>query len=179
MCISYFYDFLNDTGRLDRLLAWLGIPGKAVGAVFEKITCDGSNIDFTIELEGEGFVYFEIKYSEPEFGHAGKEKAKYEKIRAKYHDDAVIKFEKYRKHYQFVRNVCIAKDGNHTVFLIPKENENIEKSYEDVSKAVQNMTDFSVRRIFWEDLLDAFPNEDIRRKYFRFDYQNIYSCCDK
>lgn len=169
LCIAYFYDFISDKVKLQKLISTvLNITAEVKRAGFEYITKDGSNIDFVVELENGGMVYFEIKYTEPEFGIASSGTAEYQKIRRKYHSAVEISDSDYRSQYQLVRNVCLSPNhsNNYTVFLLPRANSSINKKYDDGLKAIGNIQDFHVQKLYWEDLLEQIPNETVFKKYF-------------
>ena len=69
LCIAYFYSFINNKNKLQKLVTdVLKINSEVSSAEFEYITSDGSNIDFVVHLKNGGTVFFEIKYTEREFG---------------------------------------------------------------------------------------------------------------
>ena len=171
LCLAYFYDFINSEEKLQHLISRvLKLNAKATKGEFEYIVKnDGSNIDFVVYLENGGMVYFEIKYTEPEFGIASSDTADYQRIKNDCHSAVEISDEDYRRQYQFVRNVCLSPKGsnNYTVFLLPRMNESINIKYDDGIKAINNIDKFNVQRLYWEDLLDQIPNETIYQKYFK------------
>lgn len=171
LCLAYFYDFISNEEKLQQLISGaLKINAKAIKGEFEYIVKnDGSNIDFVVYLENSGMVYFEIKYTEPEFGTASSDTADYQRIKNDCHSAVEISDEDYRCQYQFVRNVCLSPKGsdNHTVFLLPRVNESINIKYDDGIKAIKNFDKFNVQRLYWEDLLDQIPNETVYQKYFQ------------
>ena len=172
LCVNYFYPIISDNEKLNGLSAFLGAKEKAVSADFEFIVEDKSNIDLAIRLENGKYIYLEIKYCESEFGSASSKRAQndgtYKRIRKTYHDSVLITDEDYLKHYQIIRNICLShvSTGNITVFLIPSKNESINNQYEQSMKAIENPEDFNFKRIYWEDLISAFANSEIRKKYF-------------
>ncbi len=169
LCISYFYEFISNIQKLQKLVSEvLNITSKVKSAEFELVTEDSSNIDFAVQLENGGTVYFEIKYTEKEFGIASSETDKYKTIRAKHHSEIEISTTDYMKQYQLVRNVCLSPNNsnNHTVFLLPRANESINKKYDDGIKAIKNIQSFNVQKLYWEDLLEKIPNQTVLKKYF-------------
>ena len=51
LCISYFYEFISDDQKLQKLISEvLNINSKVKSAEFELVTKDGSNIDFLFNL---------------------------------------------------------------------------------------------------------------------------------
>lgn len=171
LCISYFSEFLNKPQKLDELLAFLGINKKALNGEFEVVAGEeGTNVDFTINLEGGNHVYFEIKYTEPDFGSINYKTdcKKYQDYFKGCHKGASIEWDDYKKYYQIVRNVCLSENGNYTIFLLPRSNDSINSGYEKGIRKIKNFGKFrnSVKRVMWEDLLIAFPNNNVFEKYF-------------
>lgn len=169
LCISYFYDFIVNMDKLQSLISGvLGIDAKIKSAEFERIVKDGSNVDFAVELENGGVVYFEIKYTEQEFGQATSPKTDYLKIKEEKHSAVDISYEDYIKQYQLVRNICLSPENsnNYTVFLLPRDNESINEKYEDGIKTIGNVCDFRFQRLHWEDLLEQIPDKNVHEKYF-------------
>lgn len=171
LCIAYFYSFINDKKKLQKLVTnVLKINSEVDSAEFEYITQDGSNIDFVVHLKNGGHVFFEIKYTEREFGAATSKKAKYNEIKNKFHSAVQISYKAYLKNYQLVRNVSLSPEGgnNHTVFLVPKENGSINDHYDNGLPTIANINKFNVQRLYWEDLLEQIPDNKVFEKYFDF-----------
>lgn len=172
LCVNYFYPFLSDINKLTELVRFLGIDENASGAEFEFTAPDSSNIDFVIFTEGGRRVYMEIKYCESDFGAASSKKAiengTYAAIKEKYHQKAEIDFDGYLKNYQLIRNISLShKDsGSLTVFLVPRDNESINRKYDEGIAKLRNHDDFNFKRVYWEDLIASFGNKEIEKKYF-------------
>ncbi len=169
LCIAYFYDFISDRAKLQKLISTvLNINAQAECADFEYVTQDGSNIDFVVKLANGGMVYFEIKYTELEFGAASSATADYQEIREKYHSAVEISDIDYRSQYQLVRNISLSpsQSDNYTVFLLPRANASVNEKYEKGINSIVNIKDFHVQRLYWEDLLEQIPNESVFKKYF-------------
>lgn len=173
LCISYFAKFINNAKKLDEILTFLGINEKSEYGEFEVIAGEEkTNVDFTIHLKNGKNVYFEIKYTEPEFGavSSSTDESKYRNYYNDCHKGVQIDWDDYKKHYQIVRNVCLSENGNYTIFLLPRSNDSINICYEKGIRKINNFDKFknSVKRIMWEDLLLAFPNNGVFEKYFDF-----------
>lgn len=166
LTINYFYDFIENIKLLNSLLCFLGINERAKEATLEYSLVDQSEIDFVIKLENDKFVYFEVKYSELEFGSASSTKTDYKKRQVERYSKVSMGFEDFKKHYQFARNIILGENGSYSVFLVPKFNDKIIFDYNRCSKSVLNADLFNYRMVFWEDLLVTFPNERIHEKYF-------------
>ena len=170
LCVSFFYQFVTDVNKLNELARFLGATSAAVNAEFEMVIQDRSNIDFVIHLEKGKDIYIEIKYCEAEFGKADIKKPEktYQKIRNDHHASIDMSQKDYLENYQLVRNVCLSpkESGNLTVFLVPEQNDKINQSYAQGVKTIKNPQNFSFKRVYWEDLLQKFPNDEIAKKYF-------------
>ena len=178
LCISYFYGFIKDKERLFSLCEFLGVA-KPSGACFEFIENEreGTNVDFAILLENGSRVYFEIKYTEENFGSVGKvlgskseaeTRAYYLDRKKRFYSLVEISDNDYLKHYQVVRNIslCPKSSGNKTVFLIPRENESVCRSLDYGLGAIRNLDGFNYEVVFWEGLLEKFPSNWVFEKYF-------------
>lgn len=171
LCIAYFYSFINNKNKLQKLVTdVLKINSEVSSAEFEYITSDGSNIDFVVHLKNGGTVFFEIKYTEREFGIATSKTADYKDIKNKFHPTVHISYESYLKNYQLVRNISLSPKGgnNHTVFLVPKANGSINDHYDNGILTITNIDKFNVQRLYWEDLLEQIPDDKVFEKYFNF-----------
>jgi hypothetical protein len=172
LCVCYFYSFIKDKIKLQKLVTEvLKINSAVKSAEFEYvIKSDKTNVDFVVHLENEGDIFFEIKYTEREFGTATSPKADYMKIKNDFHSSVNINNEDYLKHYQLIRNICLSpKSGkNHTVFVLPKSNSSINESYKSGISSISNTKDFNIQCIYWEDLLEQIPDSIVFDKYFNF-----------
>lgn len=171
LCIAYFYSFITDKRKLQTLVTdVLKIDSDAERAEFEYMTADGSNIDFVVHLQNGGHIFFEIKYTEREFGSATSRTADYMGIKKKFHANVQISDEDYLKHYQLVRNICLSPKGgnNYTVFLVPKDNGSINDHYDRGILTMANIRSFHVQRLYWEDLLKQIPDSTVFEKYFDY-----------
>ena len=171
LCIAYFYSFINNKDKLQKLVTdVVKIDSKVDCAEFEYITPDGSNIDFVVHLKNGGHVFFEIKYTEREFGSATSKTADYMRIKKKFHANVEITDANYLKNYQLVRNICLSpvNGNNHTIFLVPKENGSINDHYDHGIPTIANINNFNVQRLYWEDLLEQIPDNKVFEKYFDY-----------
>ncbi len=178
LCISYFYEFTKDRALLCSLCEHLGV-GAPASACFELVESksEGTSVDFAIMLENGGRVYFEIKYTEQVFGSASRVLGKrsceqtreyYLDRKRRFYSSVDIGDDDYLKHYQVVRNISLSPRGSQskTVFLIPKASEGICDSLYSGLEAIQNLDNFNYEVIYWEELLERFPNEHVFKKYF-------------
>lgn len=178
LCISYFYEFIRDRALLCSLCEYLGM-GAPISACFELVEdkSEGTSVDFAIMLENGGRVYFEIKYTEQVFGSAarviGKKNCEqtreyYLDRKRRFYSSVDISDDDYLKHYQVVRNISLSprESQNKTVFLISKANTGVRDSLYSGLGAIRNPDSFNYEVIYWEDLLEKFPNKWVFEKYF-------------
>lgn len=166
LTLNYFYDFLGNIEKLNFLLRYIGINENALEATVEYSLDDKSEIDFAISLCNGKCVYFEVKYSETEFGAATNKTTDYLNRQNTLYSKLEMSFEDFKKHYQFARNVILGVDGNYSVFLVPKFNDKIFADYGKCRKSLINVDSFNFRLIFWEDLLTTLSNKKVQEKYF-------------
>ena len=171
LCINYFYDFLFDPAKLSKFVKLLGIDMKPISGEFEVDPGDGSSIDFVVHFENGKHLFCEIKYSESDFGPAKtKEYGEdfYLKRKRDHYSNVKISGIDFFKHYQIVRNLCLATSGNHTLFLYPSRNTSVAKDLTEGLESISNNNDFAYHRITWEELLKAIPNDRVQEKYFPY-----------
>ena len=167
LSLNYFYDFIENLEKLNKLLKFLGINELAHEATLEYGIYDKTEVDFVIKLKSGKFVYIEVKYSEKEFGPASSKTTDYKKRKEQFYSKADIGFNNFKKHYQFIRNVILGVDGNYSVFLVPMFNDKIIKDYYKAVESLKNFNDFSVSLVKWEDLLKVVADDAIEYKYFK------------
>ena len=197
MCLNFFYPLIKEM-ELDVVLKAIGIENDSIdykSCCFEKKsevekrmqkkyrpTC----FDFYIETKKGKKIYFEIKYTEQNFGkakpddiHKGKFDDVYKKnlnsIDEKYQDRC-----KFLENYQILRNViCVSKDS-YVVFLYPNNNTTIERQANHAkSDIVKEHLKNNVINLTWEKLLcvteENIKNENVEKQIddFREKYINI------
>lgn len=140
LCINLFFPLIFEE-KLDLVLHMLDIPSlKPMESCFEKeseLELGGgrkTNFDFYIQLSDKTKIYFEIKYSEEEFGKAKNDeehRVKFAKtyqpllknndfINNEYHE-----MTSFFNTYQIMRNFCHIDDNSFVVFVYPKANQKI------------------------------------------------------
>ena len=140
LCINFFFPLMLED-KLGLILDLLGIPKKSItGTYFEKEsdleTGAGrrTNFDFYIQLSDNTKVYFEIKYSEAEFGKAKNDDEHRVKYANTYQpllkNNGFIKpeyseMDAFLDSYQIMRNLCHINDNSFVVFVYPKANQKI------------------------------------------------------
>lgn len=159
MCINFFFPLFKEN-RLDLVLDFLGFTGDRVRydtVAFEKESkIDGvlnyrpTNFDFFFETELGKKFYFEIKYTEHDFGKAPKDKTKKTLFDQEHIDKFIKVYSKnlgaikpayqgingFLSNYQLLRNVIHAGPSSYVVFVYPRENTRIKLG---VRKALNEM----------------------------------------
>ncbi|BAX80846.1 hypothetical protein ALGA_2524 [Labilibaculum antarcticum] len=168
MCINFFYPLIVEN-QLHLLSEFLGFKNEKIEkktAVFEKDSPIDSigkyrptNFDFYFKTESGKEFYFEIKYTEGQFGKAKNDQDHISKYEAVYkHNMQVIANEYTNKdtffsHYQIIRNLIHVGDDKYVVFLYPKENKKINQQ---ASKAKTNILkeayQANLYNTYWEDI---------------------------
>lgn len=147
VCLNFFYPFISEK-NIDMLLEIFQLEKETVvDWAFEKVLNpkEGTNFDFYLKLQSGRQIFFEVKYSEQEFGKAksiGKYRRKYEeiyknllhgKIRSNLNE-----YDKLIQHYQLLRNVSYVEDDKNHLFIIicPQDNVKLIQEYDYVLKHV-------------------------------------------
>lgn len=194
MCMNFFYPLMIED-RLDIILKAInskikwGKPvalfefnspmevGKAAELNKEKLFGEPTNFDFFITTSNGYRVYFEIKYTEAEFGAPEKKNNSYPQ---KYYD----KFEVYKSlipscfkdeykanadyfldHYQLMRNLIHLQSSNDfVVYLVPGENPIISEA-EEIKNVLNSLQD-NCKVVKWEDIITVVENEALLKDYY-------------
>ncbi len=194
MCMNFFYPLMIED-RLDIILKAInskikwGKPvalfefnspmevGKAAELNKEKLFGEPTNFDFFITTSNGYRVYFEIKYTEAEFGAPEKKNNSYPQ---KYYD----KFEVYKAlipscfkdeykanadyfldHYQLMRNLIHLQSSNDfVVYLVPGENPIISEA-EEIKNVLNSLQD-NCKVVKWEDIITVVENEPLLKDYY-------------
>lgn len=194
MCMNFFYPLMIED-RLDIILKAInskikwGKPvalfefnspmevGKAAELNKEKLFGEPTNFDIFITTSNGYRVYFEIKYTEAEFGAPEKKNNSYPQ---KYYD----KFEVYKSlipscfkdeykanadyfldHYQLMRNLIHLQSSNDfVVYLVPGENPIISEA-EEIKNVLNSLQD-NCKVVKWEDIITVVENEPLLKDYY-------------
>lgn len=196
LAINFFFPLIQEK-KLEAILDILGIQNDDIDysqSCFEKEsdietgTFRKTNFDFYIELKSGVKIYFEIKYTENEFGKAKHNTEYKNKFNSMYKEllkkcsaiKADFKTEKYfLSNYQLMRNLIHINENSYVVFLFPKNNINIRRKSEWAkNEVVYEKFNHHFMPITWEDLVEKacekfanqnlfdYYNEDFRKKYF-------------
>ena len=182
MCLNFFFPLLKEK-ELEVVLKAIGYEMKndeinyktccfEKESEIEKVNNKyrATSFDFYFKTKGGKNIFFEIKYTEQEFGKAKPDvthKAKFDDV---YKNKLCSFNEGYRQkttffeNYQILRNlICISKDS-YVVFLYPNNNDKIKKQAE-FAKSNILMEDLkkNVINLSWEKLL-CFTEKNIKNE---------------
>lgn len=169
MCINFFYPLMVEK-QLGIILDFLGFNNEQIDystAVFEKESGIDSigghrptNFDFYFKTSSSKEFFFEIKYTEQDFGKAINDKEHTEKYEAVYKDNMNViepyysEKETFFQNYQIIRNLIHIAENSYVVFLYPKDNKKIRAG---ASIAKNEILKISYKSHFydihWEDIL--------------------------
>jgi len=140
LCINLFFPLILED-KLSVILELLDIPKQPVTEVYFEKESDleigagrKTNFDFYMRLSDKTKIYFEIKYTESEFGKAKNDNEHRVKYANTYQpllkNNSFIKTEysnvdKFLDSYQIMRNLCHISENSFVVFVYPKANAKI------------------------------------------------------
>ena len=141
MCINFFYPLIKEN-LLESILNVMGIKGEInynsndicfeKGSKLETNAKRKTNFDFYIKLTSGIKIYFEIKYTENEFGKAKHDEEHKNKFNDIYmpliKNNPAIKEsfkteDKFLNNYQIMRNIAHVSEDSYVIFIYPKENQ--------------------------------------------------------
>ena len=185
MCINFFFPLII-TEKLDILLGELGLTEDILydTAKFEKESnIDDKNaikekipelqqkdtiptsFDFYFETTKKK-LYFEIKYTEKEFGSAKKDldkyKLKYEKI---YQEAANGKIQSntekiFLDNYQIMRNLIHVDNDSYIIFVVPEDNKSVYDQATEAKNSVMDKYQDKVKTITWDRLYEIIEEHE-------------------
>ena len=166
-CITNFVNYT--TRRLKKIISrLLNINGDSVNydkILFEKESeIEGSrrrtNFDFYFETSLGRKIYFEIKYTEKEFGKAKEDDAhieKYNSIYKKHCDSLNPEYSdrtNFLRNYQLMRNLIHLSDNSYLVFVYPNKNKKIKEQAENAkTNFVKPKFQQNLINLTWEQLV--------------------------
>jgi hypothetical protein len=196
MCINFFYPLIQEE-LLEKIAETLRIPGHIIynseNVCFEKeseLEPDGerkTNFDFFIKLDTGVKIYFEIKYTESEFGKAkndGEHQAKFQRTYQPLLEkcDAIkeaFKNEAYfLNNYQIMRNILHIDKDSYVVFIYPQKNVGFRTAALQQRKDVVT-SEYTSHFVFftWEGLLEQLEyrlkDHDLK-KYYASEFRAKY-----
>ena len=130
MSFNLFIPLISEN-RLDTIFKLLDLNDEIRKWQFEYIasTTEGTNFDFFIKGDNQNY-YFEVKYTEDNFGSAKMDTKHIQKYNEVYEKRikqiCSVKIEDFFKRYQLWRNICYSSDGI-VVFVFPKFREDLKE----------------------------------------------------
>lgn len=188
LCYNYFRPMLSDNRRAKEEL--VNLISEKITPITNDAECkfeykpyenEGTEFDFYIKQDACKEIFFEIKYTENGFGKAKDDKEHNEKFESTYKsmiadcvclkDKTNIPSLKFFNDYQLFRNVIRVTDKNKfSIFIFPKENENIVSSFERFKKCyISEEYSDNVKALYWEDLMKGKEETELFKKYFAED----------
>lgn len=208
MCMNFFFPLIVEN-KLELLLEYINPQiewGKAT-AQFEFNSplelakakanhlshdiSEPTNFDFYIETENGYHLYFEIKYTEQDFGKPKKIKgtneypSQYDEKFYKVYNELIPecinpqrKGDKlfFLSHYQLMRNlVHLQTEKDYVIFLVPQKNP-IIKHAREIRKELVSLSD-NCKIVEWEDIIKVVENDpqlheyyaEFKKKYLEFE----------
>ena len=135
---------------------------------FEKVLFpkEGTTFDFYLKLQSGRQIFFEIKYSEQEFGKVksiGKYRRKYEEFYKKRLQGKIMpslnEYDELIEHYQLLRNISYVDAAKNHLYIIicPQDNKKLIEDYNDVlDHVIVPELHGKIRLQTWESLVMAF-----------------------
>lgn len=183
MCMNFFFPLMQEKklgyvlDLLDTKEEWREPEGQ-----FEKISdIDGGQrgatyFDFFIAASNEKKAYFEIKYTENDFGTAKDDKSHNDKWNTIYRElvetspvlkQGIIDKDYFFKNYQLLRNMVHVRNlqNDYVVFLVPEETL-YKKAKQVIIKVVKPDALKHVRVIGWNEAFDAVKNDPQLADYY-------------
>ena len=167
MCLNMFYPLIKEK-KLDLLVKALKLDSDSIdydSVCFEKksIIEKGyrpTSFDFYFRTNNGKEIYFEIKYTEQEFGNAKRDQEHFDKYESVYKkhcsaiDSKYCNCVNFLDNYQLMRNVIHISKNSYVVFIFPENNKKIKQKAE-FAKSVLVKSDFqqNVINLTWEHLL--------------------------
>ncbi|NVN94690.1 MAG: hypothetical protein HXX18_05340 [Bacteroidetes bacterium] len=187
MCLNFFFPLFCEK-KLELITELLGFKNETINyetVCFEKNGKDGgsgrraTNFDFYFETKSGKKIYFEIKYTESEFGKAKNDKEHIEKFNNVYSNftkplnDNFITSKPFFDNYQILRNLIHIDDNSFVVFVYPKDNKGISKGVHKVK--TEFLTAKFQNHFFaetWEKLFESIyskaSNEKLKKQLTSF-----------
>jgi len=185
MCLNFFFPLLEEK-ELDVILKYLGFENEKINyekTCFEKNSTvelinknyRPTNFDFYIETMSGKEIFFEIKYTEQEFGKAKNDEIHKNKFNDVYKNNLKVINEKYHqpeiffKNYQILRNLICISENSYVVFLYPSKNKKIKIQAETAQSSIlhENVKN-NLKNLMWEELIvftyDNVKNSQIKKQ---------------
>ncbi|MFD2938778.1 PGN_0703 family putative restriction endonuclease [Flavobacterium notoginsengisoli] len=190
MCFNFFYPLYHER-KLELVLDSLGIKNEKINystVCFEKDGKDKCEIknyrptsfDFYFETQNEKKFFFEIKYTEAEFGSAKNDISHQEKFNTVYSkfvnalNDDFKTIEAFLKKYQICRNLIHIEENSFVVFVYPEANKKIREGAESAKEIINLNYSNNFKCINWETLFQNI-NDSIEEKKLKDHFNDFKS----
>ncbi len=177
MCINFFYPLMVEN-RLELITDFLNFPNETISshsAEFEKESeIDGkngnraTNFDFYFQTVSGKEFFFEIKYTEYDFGKAKNDQSHVKKFNEIYKhklgciNPEYAEMQSFFKHYQIIRNLIHVGKDKYVVFLYPEANKKIKESAAEAKEQILKSEFRShLFDVHWEDIV-AFVQSKVK-----------------
>ncbi|MGK4568162.1 PGN_0703 family putative restriction endonuclease [Flavobacterium sp. 3HN19-14] len=178
MCLNFFFPLFEEK-ELDIILNLFGFENDEINyskTCFEKnsdIEKSDKNyrptsFDFYIETISGKRIFFEIKYTEQEFGKAKEDDIHLNKFNDVYKNNLRVINEEYHqpniflKNYQILRNLICISENSYVVFLYPNKNKKIKNQAESAKDKILNKDiKENLINLTWEELI-SFTEKNIK-----------------
>lgn len=142
---------------------------------FEYIENPNENTNFDFFIKGNNFnIYFEVKYTETEFGKAKDDEDHREKYNNIYKDNLEqivnISQKQFFNEYQLWRNILYSEKG-YIVFVVPKFRTDLVNIVEIAKKQVKNNNNVKILTI--DDVVNKCKEYDVYKDHY-IEFENKY-----
>lgn len=181
LCYNYFRPLIDNNHHPKKEL--IKLMKDAGISILSKSECgfehvedekEGTSFDFYVK-DGDVEAFFEIKYTENDFGKAEDDDSHRKKFENTYRkflqnckcltDNKKVDFEEFRKFYQLYRNVLRVTDKQkYVVFVFPKENDHVKKEFDAFIEKINSEYCNNVKCLYWEDIVEK--DTELYKKYF-------------
>lgn len=189
MCISFFKKFFEKPEYENILLDVLRGSGIEIAtedqieaAAFEYEPCskEKTNFDFFILLHSGEKIFFEIKYTESEFGGISPDKNDLYKYDRKWNDiykDMIsvcpfltVDKDEFYANYQINRNIAYAGAADYVLFLTPAANH--ENGIEKGRTYIDKLNHSHIKNLYWEEII-------AKTKIYAYGFSELSEYCEK
>lgn len=167
MCLNFFYPLMKEK-ELEIILNAIGFKNERVNydsvcfekkSIIEK-TYRATFFDFYMETTLGKKIYFEIKYTEQQFGKAKSDKLHSNKFDNVYKNNLGSISNRYSnkkdflENYQIMRNLICISENSYVVFIYPNGNRKIKTQAEFAkNNFLKNNYDNNLINLTWENLI--------------------------
>jgi hypothetical protein len=186
MCLNFFFPLIKEL-KLEFVTEYLGFQNEIVnyesvcfekkGLEFKLGSKSPTSFDFYFKTVSNKSFYFEIKYTEGEFGKKNVNNEIFNKFYSKALKSINAQFQKaepFFKNYQILRNLIHIDDNSFVVFTYPKDNKSIRIGVEKVKEDFLNPKFHSnFYDVHWRNLYDNIllknNTENLKKQFNEFE----------